>query len=92
MFYFFWRLRREIIKQLLLVFKDDFLVLTVTSKLRCDEKVDIIQFSMADESPHGAVDLKFIIAVRDVQQLEGALRNLRHLQVVLKAQRMTNGN
>ena len=55
-------------------------------------EVDIIQFSMADESPHGAVDLKFIIAVRDVPQLEGALRNLRHLQVVLKAQRMTNGN
>lgn len=55
-------------------------------------EADIIQLSMADESPHGAVDLKFVIAVRDTQQLEGALRNLRHIQVVLKAQRMTNGN
>lgn len=55
-------------------------------------EVDIIQFSMADESPQGAVDLKFIIAVRDAQQLEGALRNLRHIHVVLKAQRMTHGN
>jgi len=55
-------------------------------------EVDIVQFSMADESPQGVVDLKFIIAVRDRQQLEVALRNLRHIQVVFKAQRMTNGN
>lgn len=55
-------------------------------------EVDIIQLNMADESPQGAIDLKFIIAVRDVQQLEGALRNLRHTQAVLKAQRIRNGN
>lgn len=55
-------------------------------------EVDIIQLNMADESPQGAIDLKFIIAVRDVQQLEGALRNLRHTHAVLKAQRIKNGN
>jgi GTP pyrophosphokinase len=55
-------------------------------------EVDIIQLSMADESPQGVVDLKFIIAVRDKQQLEVALRNLRHIQVVLKTQRISNGN
>ncbi|HEX5698663.1 MAG TPA: bifunctional (p)ppGpp synthetase/guanosine-3',5'-bis(diphosphate) 3'-pyrophosphohydrolase, partial [Rhodoferax sp.] len=55
-------------------------------------EVDITQINMADESAHGPVDLKFIIAVRDVQQLDNALRNLRHTHVVLKAQRIRNGN
>jgi len=55
-------------------------------------EVDITQLNMADESPQGAIDLKFIIAVRDVQQLEGALRNLRHTHAVLKAQRIGSGN
>jgi len=55
-------------------------------------EVDIAQVTMADESPHGALDMKFVIAVRDAQQLESALRNLRHTHVVLKAQRATNGH
>ncbi|MGB4359710.1 MAG: bifunctional (p)ppGpp synthetase/guanosine-3',5'-bis(diphosphate) 3'-pyrophosphohydrolase [Rhodoferax sp.] len=55
-------------------------------------EVDITQVSMADESPQGAIDMRFIIAVRDVHQLEGALRNLRHTPVVLKAQRSKNHN
>jgi len=55
-------------------------------------EVDITQINMADESAHGPVDLKFIIAVRDVQQLDTALRSLRHTHVVLKAQRSRNGN
>ena len=55
-------------------------------------EVDIIQLNMADESRQGAVDLRFIIAVRDVQQLDAALRNLRHIHVVLKAQRINNSN
>lgn len=55
-------------------------------------EVDITQVNMADESPQGAIDMRFIIAVRDVHQLEGALRNLRHTPVVLKAQRSKNHN
>jgi GTP diphosphokinase / guanosine-3',5'-bis(diphosphate) 3'-diphosphatase len=55
-------------------------------------EVDICQVTMADESPQGAIDMKFIIAVRDVHQLDNALRNLRHTPVVLKAQRSKNHN
>jgi GTP pyrophosphokinase len=55
-------------------------------------EVDITQVNMADESPQGAIDMRFIIAVRDVHQLDGALRNLRHTPVVLKAQRSKNHN
>ncbi len=55
-------------------------------------EVDISQVTMADESPQGAIDMKFIIAVRDVHQLDNALRNLRHTPVVLKAQRSKNHN
>jgi GTP pyrophosphokinase len=55
-------------------------------------EVDITQVNMADESPQGAIDMKFIITVRDVHQLDHALRNLRHTSVVLKAQRSKNYN
>lgn len=55
-------------------------------------EVDINQVNMADESRQGAIDIKFIIAVRDVHQLDNALRNLRHTHVVLKAQRSKNHN
>ena len=55
-------------------------------------EVDITQVSMADESPQGAIDMRFIIAVRDVHQLDSALRSLRHTPVVLKAQRSKNHN
>ena len=63
----------------------------VASALAAAE-VDIIQVNMADESPQGAIDIKFIIAVHDVHQLDNALRNLRHSPVVLKAQRSKNHN
>lgn len=53
-------------------------------------EVDITQVNMADESPQGAIDMKFIITVRDVHQLDNALRNLRHTPMVLKAQRSKN--
>ncbi|MCM2340540.1 bifunctional (p)ppGpp synthetase/guanosine-3',5'-bis(diphosphate) 3'-pyrophosphohydrolase [Rhodoferax sp.] len=53
-------------------------------------EVDITQVNMADESPQGAIDMKFIITVRDVNQLDNALRNLRHTPMVLKAQRSKN--
>jgi len=55
-------------------------------------EVDITQVNMADESPQGAIDMKFIIIVRDVNQLDSALRNLRHTPMVLKAQRSKNHN
>ncbi|MCM2295553.1 bifunctional (p)ppGpp synthetase/guanosine-3',5'-bis(diphosphate) 3'-pyrophosphohydrolase [Rhodoferax sp.] len=53
-------------------------------------EVDITQVNMADESPQGAIDMKFIITVRDIHQLDNALRNLRHTPMVLKAQRSKN--
>ncbi|MEY4138639.1 MAG: hypothetical protein RLZZ371_821 [Pseudomonadota bacterium] len=63
----------------------------VASALAAAE-VDITQVNMADESPQGAIDIKFIIAVHDVHQLDNALRNLRHSPVVLRAQRSKNHN
>jgi GTP pyrophosphokinase len=55
-------------------------------------EVDISQVTMADESPQGAMDMRFVIGVRDMHQLDNALRNLRHTPVVLKAQRSSNHN
>jgi GTP pyrophosphokinase len=55
-------------------------------------EVDITQVNMADESPQGAIDMKFIVTVRDANQLDTALRNLRHTPVVLRAQRSKNHN
>jgi len=67
-------------------------VLAKVAEALAAAEVDITQINMAEESAHGPIDLKFIIAVRDVQQLDNALRNLRHTHVVLKAQRARNGN
>lgn len=67
-------------------------VLAKVAAALANAEVDITQVTMADESPQGAIDMRFIIAVRDVHQLEGALRNLRHTPVVLKAQRSKNHN
>ena len=53
-------------------------------------EADITHVDMADESAQGALDLKFIITVRDKSQLETVLRNLRRTPAVLKAQRAKN--
>jgi GTP diphosphokinase / guanosine-3',5'-bis(diphosphate) 3'-diphosphatase len=42
---------------------------------------------MEDESGHEASDLRFVISVHNLAQLEAALRNLRRTPSVLKAQR-----
>nr|WP_319565260.1 bifunctional (p)ppGpp synthetase/guanosine-3',5'-bis(diphosphate) 3'-pyrophosphohydrolase [uncultured Rhodoferax sp.] len=55
-------------------------------------EADITHIDMADESDQGAMDLKFVISIRDVQQLEAVLRNLRRTPAVLRAQRITNAN
>ncbi|TXT40218.1 MAG: GTP pyrophosphokinase [Comamonadaceae bacterium] len=55
-------------------------------------EADITHIDMAEESDQGAMDLKFVIAVRDVPQLEAVLRNLRRTPAVLRAQRITNTN
>lgn len=51
-------------------------------------EVDITHIDMEDETAQDATDLRFIIAVRDRNQLETALRNLRRTPSVLKAQRV----
>jgi len=50
-------------------------------------EADITHIDMADEAAQDATDLRFIIAVRDNQQLDKALHNLRRTPSVLKAQR-----
>lgn len=53
-------------------------------------EADIIHIDMEDEVAQGATDLRFVIAIRDLAQLETALRNLRRTPSVLKAQRAKN--
>lgn len=55
-------------------------------------EADITHVDMAEESERGAMDLKFVIAVRDMNQLEAVLRNLRRTPVVLRAERITNAS
>ncbi|MFT6591791.1 MAG: GTP pyrophosphokinase [Rhodoferax sp.] len=50
-------------------------------------ETDIIHIDMEDEAAQDATDLRFIVTVRDKNQLEIALRNLRRTPSVLKAQR-----
>ena len=50
-------------------------------------EADITHIDMGDEAAQEATDLRFVIAVRDRNQLEAALRNLRRMPSVLKAQR-----
>lgn len=50
-------------------------------------ETDITHIDMEDEAAQDATDLRFVIAVRDVAQLETALRNLRRTPSVIKAQR-----
>ena len=50
-------------------------------------EVDITHITMQDEVAQGATELRFLVAVRDSQQLETALRNLRRTPSVLSAER-----
>jgi GTP pyrophosphokinase len=51
-------------------------------------EADINQVDMGDDSGEGAMDIRFVIAVHDIQQLEVALRNLRRTPSVLRAERI----
>ncbi len=53
-------------------------------------EADITDVDMANEAAQDATELRFVIAVRDRNQLEGALRNLRRTLSVLKAERAIN--
>jgi GTP pyrophosphokinase len=48
---------------------------------------------MPDEvSGQETADLRFVISVRDTTHIEAVLRNLRRLQSVMKADRVTSGS
>lgn len=50
-------------------------------------EADITHIDMEEEAAQDAADIRFVIAVRDRNQLDAALRNLRRTPSVLKAQR-----
>ena len=62
-------------------------VLARVASALASAEADITRIDMEDETAQEATDLRFIIAVRDVNQLELALRNLRRTPSVLRAQR-----
>ncbi len=53
-------------------------------------EADITHIDMTDDAGAAAMDLRFVIAVRDLNQLEAVLRNLRRTPVVIRAERITN--
>jgi GTP pyrophosphokinase len=53
-------------------------------------EVDIARVDIPDEAAQEAIELRFLIAVRDCNQLDAALRNLRRTPSVLKAERTSN--
>ncbi|MBS7776562.1 bifunctional (p)ppGpp synthetase/guanosine-3',5'-bis(diphosphate) 3'-pyrophosphohydrolase [Acidovorax sp. CCYZU-2555] len=53
-----------------------------------DAEVDIQHLEMVDEAPMGTTDLRFVVTVKNQQQVEAALRNLRRAPVVIKAMRI----
>jgi GTP pyrophosphokinase len=55
-------------------------------------EADITHVDMPNDSAQGAMDLRFVIAVRDLQQLDLVLRNLRRTPAVLRAERITNAS
>lgn len=55
-----------------------------------EAEVDITHIDMDEETAQDTTDLRFVIAVRDRNQLDEALRSLRKLPAVLKARRAKN--
>jgi len=53
-------------------------------------EADITQIDMTDATPQGVMDLRFVISVRDAQQLEAVFKNLRRTASVLRVQRFKN--
>lgn len=62
---------------------------SVASALASGE-ADITQVDMTNESSHGVMELRFVIAVRDLSQLESVFKHLRRTASVLKVQRSKN--
>ena len=50
-------------------------------------EADIVHMGMAEESAQDALDLRFVISVRDREHLDAVLRSLRRTQSVLRANR-----
>ena len=50
-------------------------------------EADIVHLGMTDEAAQEALDLRFVIAVRDRAHLDHVLRTLRRTQSVLRAMR-----
>ena len=67
-------------------------VLARVASALASAEADITRIDMEDETAQEATDLRFIIAVRDTNQLDMALRNLRRTPSVLKAQRAKKTN
>ena len=65
-------------------------VLARVAAALANAEADITHINMDDEAGQDATVLGFLIAVRDRNQLENALRNLRKTASVLKVQR-SNG-
>jgi len=63
----------------------------VASALASGE-ADITQVDMTNESSHGVMELRFVIAVRDLNQLETVFKHLRRTAAVLKVQRSKNAS
>ena len=53
-------------------------------------EADITQVDLDDESHQGALDIRFVIAVRDRNQLDAVFSNLRRAPAVLKVKRSKN--
>ncbi|MEG2975071.1 MAG: bifunctional (p)ppGpp synthetase/guanosine-3',5'-bis(diphosphate) 3'-pyrophosphohydrolase [Comamonas sp.] len=51
-------------------------------------EADIVRVEMTDEVAVGTTDLRFIISVHNLDQLDSALRNLRRLHSVIRASRI----
>jgi guanosine-3',5'-bis(diphosphate) 3'-pyrophosphohydrolase len=62
---------------------------SVASALAAGE-ADITQVDMTNESSHGVMELRFVIGVRDLSQLETVFKQLRRTAAVLKVQRSKN--
>lgn len=65
-------------------------VLAKVASALATAEADITHIDMTAESPTGAMDLRFVIGVRDLNQLDIVFKNLRRTPVVLKVQRSKN--
>ncbi len=67
-------------------------VLARVANVLANGEADITHIDMVNESAHGVMDLRFVIAVHDVNQLEAIFKNLRRTPAVVKVQRSKNAS